>query len=101
MLAIICAVCLLAVGLSTSDDSCGTGPDACDPKVTVRSYDGSCNNIHHPKWGSVKTLYDRLLPAVYGDGEYWLNKFSKYFVLSFLDIKIRCQIMTLHLYFKL
>ncbi|KAF8787391.1 Peroxidasin like protein [Argiope bruennichi] len=33
-----------------------------------RSFDGSCNNFNHPRWGTSLTPFVRLLPAVYENG---------------------------------
>lgn len=41
----------------------------CNPRARYRSFDGSCNNIQQPGWGSVNTALVRLLPAAYQDGE--------------------------------
>lgn len=46
---------------------CGTPPATC-PKTRYRSYDGSCNNLQNPIWGTPNTRYVRLLPPKYGDG---------------------------------
>jgi len=46
---------------------CGQAPASC-PKDRYRTYDGSCNNLKYPVWGTPQTPYVRLLPAVYGDG---------------------------------
>ncbi|XP_056640874.1 peroxidase-like [Diorhabda sublineata] len=46
---------------------CGTVPDTC-PDTNYRSYDGSCNNLRNPIWGTPNTPYNRLLPANYEDG---------------------------------
>lgn len=63
-------IVVLIIGVSALDeDECGTGPQVCDSNVTTRSYDGSCNNLKHPKCGSMKYHYQRLLPAVYDDGK--------------------------------
>src|SRR4051812_20058634 len=41
-----------------------------EPTLTfeVRSLDGTGNNLAHPDWGSVDTLYRRVAPATYADG---------------------------------
>ncbi|XP_070507823.1 peroxidase-like [Chironomus tepperi] len=39
----------------------------CSPS-SYRSYDGSCNNLQNPLWGTANSFYGRLLPAYYGDG---------------------------------
>lgn len=40
----------------------------CNPRARYRSFDGSCNNLQQPGWGSVNTALVRLLPAAYQDG---------------------------------
>lgn len=47
---------------------CGTTPNGCI-KSRYRTYDGSCNNLDHPTWGTPQTRYARLLPPNYGDGK--------------------------------
>lgn len=69
MVLILFIVALFA-GVFGTENQCGTSPEVCDSKRTVRSYDGSCTNLRYPKWGSTKALYARMLPGVYGDGEY-------------------------------
>lgn len=66
-------------GATASDPSgmgCGTPPASC-PSTRYRSYDGSCNNLRNPVWGTPNTPYTRLLPANYGDG-----KFEKKFYIQ-------------------
>lgn len=46
---------------------CGTPPASC-PNTRYRSYDGSCNNLRNPVWGTPNTPYNRLLTQNYGDG---------------------------------
>ncbi|XP_057663235.1 peroxidase isoform X1 [Diorhabda carinulata] len=46
---------------------CGTPPADC-PNTRYRSFDGSCNNLINPVWGTPNTPYTRLLPHNYGDG---------------------------------
>lgn len=48
--------------------------DTCQEPVTCteskyRTLDGSCNNIQHPNWGQANTIFQRLLPAHYGNGD--------------------------------
>ena len=33
-----------------------------------RTFDGSCNNLRHPMWGTSLTPLNRLLPPVYENG---------------------------------
>lgn len=56
------------VALQAERYACGTAPEVCDSEVKTRNYDGSCNNLKYPKWGSAKALYQRILPAAYDDG---------------------------------
>lgn len=56
--------------LCAQQNECGSGPKKCINEINRRSFDGSCNNIEHPQWGSAFALYRRLLPAQYDDGEY-------------------------------
>lgn len=35
-----------------------------------RSIDGSCNNLVNPHWGQRNTVFQRLLPAHYGNGRF-------------------------------
>ncbi|XP_065216127.1 peroxidase-like [Planococcus citri] len=49
--------------------------DVCLPKISCnasekyRSYDGSCNNLEKPAWGTPNTPVVRLLPPSYADGK--------------------------------
>ena len=40
----------------------------CDASYKYRSVDGSCNNLRKPILGRSMIPFNRLLPAVYGDG---------------------------------
>lgn len=53
--------------LKISCEECGVGPEKCLNDTIYRSYDGSCNNLEHPKWGSAGSEYGRLRPAKYSD----------------------------------
>lgn len=60
-----------SVQTTTQDPStlgCGTPVNNCD-NSQYRSFDGSCNNLQNPVWGTPNTRYNRLLPAIYGDGK--------------------------------
>ncbi|XP_035218954.1 peroxidasin-like isoform X3 [Stegodyphus dumicola] len=37
----------------------------CDSSSLYRTLDGSCNNLKHPRWGSLFSCHERLLPANY------------------------------------
>lgn len=41
---------------------------ACDPNAQYRTYNGSCNNLQHPNWGSALTPFYRLMDAQFDDG---------------------------------
>lgn len=41
----------------------------CDPDAKYRTYNGSCNNLQNPNWGSALTPYYRLINAEFGDGK--------------------------------
>ena len=40
----------------------------CNPLLTVRSFDGTCNNLQQPLLGSTQTPHKRLLSPAYDDG---------------------------------
>ena len=40
----------------------------CNPRLPIRSADGTCNNLQQPLWGSVHRPYSRLVPPAYEDG---------------------------------
>jgi len=42
-------------------------PYECEKYMKYRSYDGTCNNLDHPKWGSNSNCVSRLLPPDYGE----------------------------------
>ncbi|XP_018321308.1 peroxidase [Agrilus planipennis] len=56
-----------ATTLDPRSQNCGLAPAQCFP-ARYRSYDGSCNNLRNPVWGTPQTRYARLLPPIYGDG---------------------------------
>lgn len=40
----------------------------CNPNSKYRTFNGSCNNLKMPSWGSTNTPFLRLLGAEYDDG---------------------------------
>ncbi|XP_050294135.1 peroxidase-like [Anthonomus grandis grandis] len=56
-----------SVFAQSESDTCGVIPTSC-PCSSYRSYDGSCNNLQNPSWGSANTTYGRLIAANYSDG---------------------------------
>jgi len=42
---------------------------ACSPHAHYRMYDGRCNNLLRPLWGSAHQPLARFLPPDYADGE--------------------------------
>ncbi|XP_071123148.1 uncharacterized protein [Mytilus edulis] len=46
---------------------CAAKNVTCDPYEKYRSYDGKCNNLRNPLWGSALTAQPRFLSANYGD----------------------------------
>lgn len=45
---------------------CAVVPTHCKDSI-YRSLDGSCNNLYNPGYGMANTIFNRLLPARYGD----------------------------------
>ena len=41
----------------------------CDQNSFYRTYDGVCNNIQQPRYGSIETPHKRFLNPVYDDGQ--------------------------------
>ncbi|XP_064483549.1 uncharacterized protein LOC135396484 [Ornithodoros turicata] len=48
--------------------ACPYRPRPCGRPSKYRSYDGFCNNLQNPYWGSANLRYLRFLPPSYGDG---------------------------------
>ncbi|XP_057659334.1 peroxidase-like [Diorhabda carinulata] len=47
---------------------CGIIPRTCPPITDIyRTFDGTCNNVEYPWWGTAYSEYDRIQPACYGD----------------------------------
>ena len=51
-------------------------PDLCDPSYPYRSYNGSCNNLAEPLWGTSGSPFQRTLLPEYEDGV-WSPKVAK------------------------
>ncbi len=49
------------------DPKCPPDP-VCDPLAKFRTFEGTCNNLKTPKWGSAGTPLQRVLPNAYADG---------------------------------
>jgi hypothetical protein len=49
------------------DPNCSPDP-VCDPLAKFRTFDGTCNNLKTPKWGSAGTPLQRVLPNAYAEG---------------------------------
>ena len=62
------------LGLQTIDTRLSLLEDTC-PRLPVclltkyRTYDGTCNNLRKPSWGSSLTPMERLASPEYGDGK--------------------------------
>ncbi|XP_015600692.1 uncharacterized protein LOC107270313 isoform X1 [Cephus cinctus] len=52
----------------TGSGICQTRPKRCSSFAKYRSYDGSCNNFHNPRWGQANTAFTRVVPPRYSDG---------------------------------
>ncbi|XP_046445457.1 chorion peroxidase-like [Daphnia pulex] len=61
--------------LSLLGDTCPILP-ACVP-IKYRSFDGTCNNLRQPSWGSALSPLERLAPPEYDDG-IWEPKIRKF-----------------------
>jgi peroxidase len=57
--------------LSGAGQQCEVQIAACDPNSPYRTIDGSCNNLRQPRWGMTGSLFTRLLPPRYADGNYY------------------------------
>ena len=56
-------------------NSCPT-PDRCNRNYPYRQYNGTCNNLKKPLWGSASTAFQRTLLPEYSDG-IWEPKVAK------------------------
>ena len=67
------------LGLQTIDTRLSLLEDTC-PRLPVcllnkyRTFDGTCNNLQQPSWGSALSPLERLAPAEYDDGKLNKNK---------------------------
>lgn len=52
--------------LTSVQPQCAVIPTSCKDSI-YRSIDGSCNNLYNPGYGMANTIFNRLLPARYGD----------------------------------
>ena len=41
----------------------------CASRTKYRSFDGTCNNLHQPLYGSLETPHKRILNPIYDDGQ--------------------------------
>ena len=57
------------------DDKCPRH-QGCDPGDKWRRYDGSCNNLNNPLWGSANSAFQRTLLPQYSDGV-WRPRVAK------------------------
>lgn len=46
-----------------------------NPFSRFRTINGSCNNLEQPNWGMINTALDRLVPAKYNDGVFFINNY--------------------------
>ncbi|KAJ8313649.1 hypothetical protein KUTeg_008210 [Tegillarca granosa] len=53
---------------SKDEGICHFSSVTCDTTAKYRTYDGTCNNLDNPLWGSAFTAQQRLNPPVYADG---------------------------------
>lgn len=54
---------------TTLEGACSETITCPSPASKYRSFDGSCNNLVQVNWGRRNTIYRRLLPAQYGNGD--------------------------------
>ena len=64
------------------EDTCIDPAPCANPASKYRSLDGSCNNLIHPSWGQQNTIFQRLVPAQYGNG----NSASLNFKFSYINL---------------
>ncbi|XP_072384228.1 peroxidase-like [Diabrotica undecimpunctata] len=61
-------ILLIILNCVQGDRECGLDYVHCEYRdFTYRSIDGVCNNLDHPNWGTQYSVYDRLIPARYGN----------------------------------
>lgn len=66
------------VSSTLASEECGSGPRECTSWSKYRSYDGSCNNLEHPKWGSALSEYGRLLPSKFSDSKMFFYSYQRF-----------------------
>lgn len=57
-----------------SEGECPIETNPCDELNPYRTFSGYCNNLKNPNFGKAMTTFQRLMPAVYENG----NKSHKY-----------------------
>jgi peroxidase len=68
MLIILIHFFLIWTGISRADCDFCNKTYVCSHQNTMYLFDGTCNNLETPWYGSTKTIYNRLLPPRYDDG---------------------------------
>ena len=57
----------------------------CIPDAFFRTFDGVCNNLKNPWWGTTNIPFQRLMPAQYQDGKLISNSFILLILITFSD----------------